>query len=76
MKEVTTAEFVLTKDELDLLASAYQESSSHDKPKNHLYEMKIRTNRGKSDWSKPTRLWLWYFPEGNRFQLVGIEHLD
>ncbi len=49
------------------------EPESYD---DNLYKVDIRTRRINRDWSKPTRLWLWYEPLKQGFRLIGIEHLD
>lgn len=56
------------------LAGAFR-SDKAGEDKSHLYELKLRVQRGSSSWSQPATLWLWYHAEEARFELVGIEHL-
>jgi hypothetical protein len=74
-REIHSNTIVLSNDELNKLMTVY-DSQSGDKPDKHLFEVLIETSPDKSNWSKPTRLWLWYGPEENDIRLVGVEHLD
>ncbi len=56
------------------LAGAYRSDKAGD-DKSHLYEVKLRVQRGDASRSQPVALWLWYHSEEARFELVGIEHL-
>ncbi|UCG61120.1 MAG: hypothetical protein JSV52_12430 [Candidatus Zixiibacteriota bacterium] len=69
-------ELLLTSDDLDQMASYFAPPEKDGDSDNFLYEILIETQRSNQRWSKPTRLWLWYFPDERQFKLVGIEHLD
>jgi hypothetical protein len=75
-REQQSRSISLSGEDIDRMASLYTPESQENNPEDHLYEIKLRTRRGPGKWSKPTLLWLWYDPDGNRFDLVGIEHLD
>ena len=67
------SQFVISADDVKILAESYR-AAKVDNSESHLYEVLISTKRGDSYWSKDTALWLWYHPDKNSFQLVGIEH--
>lgn len=58
----------------DLLA--IKESFDTRDGKDNIFELEIETRRDDGKWSNPVRLSLWYHPEEDRFQLVGIEHVE
>jgi hypothetical protein len=74
-RKIHTSAIKLALDDLSTLKNAF-DSQSGDKSSEHLFEILIETSRDGNDWSKPTRLWLWYNPEQDNFNLVGVEHLD
>jgi hypothetical protein len=43
-------------------------------PDNQLLKIEVQVKRDGDDWRPPTRLWLWYHPDAERFQLVGVRH--
>jgi len=65
---------LLSADEVELIKTSF--NSDGDKPENHLYKIRIKTERNGGKWSRPTLLWLWYHPDSGSFQLVAIEHTD
>jgi len=73
-REFTGTQFALSAKDLADLA-LYHKPTAKELPREHLYEMLVKTKRGQSAyWSKPVALWLWFDPVKNSFQLVGIEH--
>ena len=78
MQRLESAEFgssqiIISADDVKILAESYRAPKGENSD-SHLYEILISTKRADSYWSKPTALWLWYHPDKNSFQLVGIEH--
>ena len=71
--EFSSSQFVISESDVKILAESYR-APKNENSDSHLYEILISTKRGDSYWSKHTALWLWYHPDKNRFQLVGIEH--
>ena len=71
--EFSGSQFVISAEDVKSLAESYR-AAKGDNSDSHLYEILISTKRGDSYWSKHTALWLWYHPDKNSFQLVGIEH--
>jgi hypothetical protein len=71
-RKIEARTVILSQKDLKLMTSSFEYG---DEKENHLYKIDIHTSREKSSLSKPTRLWLWYFPEDDRFDLIGIEHL-
>ncbi|MCH8028219.1 MAG: hypothetical protein IID63_08880 [candidate division Zixibacteria bacterium] len=67
------SQFVISPKDVKILAASYR-AATNENSDSHLYEILISTKRGDSYWSKHTALWLWYHPDKNSFQLVGIEH--
>ena len=75
--EIDSGYFILGRGELSKMADIYTNRHKNDgKPEDNLFEIRIRTKRENGGWSKPTALWLWYFPGEVKFKLVGVEHLD
>ncbi len=58
------------------LAAMRQSYTDGDEVENHQFRIDIETSRDGQPYSKPVRLWLWYYEDDSSFQLVGIEHLD
>jgi hypothetical protein len=75
-RELRSREFTLSREDISRMASLHSPESSHHDSEDQLYEVSIRTMRDSGKWSKPTSLWLWYNPGGDRLELVGIVHLD
>ncbi len=71
--EFSSSQFVISEADVKILAESYSAATA-DNSDSHLYEVLISTKRGDSYWTKDTALWLWYHPDKNSFQLVGIEH--
>ncbi|MCH9030995.1 MAG: hypothetical protein IIB00_01865 [candidate division Zixibacteria bacterium] len=65
----------VTNSDKDAMKAQYENSGKND-AEDHLFELAILTSRGSGKSFKPTNLWLWYHPDKNSFQLVGLEHLD
>ncbi|UCD17573.1 MAG: hypothetical protein JSV44_01340, partial [Candidatus Zixiibacteriota bacterium] len=74
-REFSANSFILSNNDLSQMSGRYNERSDNS-AEDHLFEIRLQTKRAGRGWSKPTLLWLWYFPEQDHFQLVGIEHLD
>ena len=67
----------LDNNHLALMRDKFGENKSSGSQEDYLYKIDIKTSRDNSkSWSKPTRLWVWYNPDQDRFSLVGVEHLD
>lgn len=69
------AEIHLDAPRLDRLIETFR-FEPENPTKSHLYALEIETSRNGDSWSKPARVWLWYFPGEERFAVVGIEHVD
>jgi hypothetical protein len=73
---ITETSLNLNSEHLDQMRSIWQQRHKGDgTPKDHHFRLDIRTHRG-DNYTKPVRLWLWYHPDSQRFQLVGLEHID
>lgn len=75
-KGLNDSELNLSKANLELMASKFSPPKSKDIIDNYLFEIQITTQRVTGLQNNPTVLWLWYLPETEKFNLVGIEHLD
>ncbi len=71
---IAETDLTLTSSQLDALRKSFV--SQQEKSDSRLFELLLWTQRAGGKWSLPTRLWLWYFSDEDRFRLVGIEHLD
>ncbi len=66
----------LTTSALDTMRAAWHKGHRSDgHARDNLFKLDIRTLRG-DDTTRPVRLWLWYHADTDRFQLVGLEHID
>ncbi len=74
--DMTDTEIVLAEEDLIWLASAFKPGRDRDLTDDYVYTINIHTKRGRADWSKPTRIHLWYNPDENLFSLIGIKHVD
>jgi hypothetical protein len=70
---LTTGSIVVNNDDIDKFTTAFR---GGEKARDHLYQINIKSRRDGGISGKPVRVWLWYHPDKNYFQLVGIEHID
>lgn len=71
---VTTGEsaVALSAEDMNIMRSRVDECGGSDNC--GLFEVRVRTKRGESNWSVPTLFWLWLNGEDKSLKVVGIEH--
>lgn len=72
-KENTTTKITLAGADLMTMLNAGDSELATDEHQ-FLFELRIRTARNASKWSKSVIFWLYYKPNGKQFSVVGIEH--
>lgn len=64
--------FELQGELLNSVKAAYDDRGQNS---DHLYQLVLTTERDGGS-ANAINLWLWYHPEDDQFQMVGIEHID
>jgi hypothetical protein len=75
-REFRVSSFALSKTDLKQMMDLFPFEDGSSDPADHLFEIRLRTQRNQAGWSKPTVLWLWLDDLTEKFRLAGVEHMD
>lgn len=68
--------FILDPKVVNGMVLSYDEHRGTSNFKDHLFKLRIETQRDGAGWSKAVVVWVWFFPETGKFEIVGLEYLD
>ncbi len=74
--ESSEQQVVIAANDVEELRTAFKGGKPSGTAADHLFEVSIRTKRNGGGAGKAVGVWIWYSPESDSFQIVGLDYQD